>query len=151
MATLPVEVRPALRTQPDLIGRREHCSADVRVLAPLGISIGEQVRVRRDKHHYALYTVSESRTERAGNVIRMGLTGRHRLNTHERFAARLDARVVHPAITDEEAELRGEFLERLDDDGHQARFVVIAPHGGDIEIRTDDQASGSHAAWQTCG
>ena len=42
--------------------------------------------------------------------------------------------------TDAEAECNGEFVERLDDDGAHTGLIAIAPHGGDIEAYTDQQA-----------
>jgi hypothetical protein len=43
----------------------------------------------------------------------------------------------------------GEFVERLDDDGMHTALIVIAPHGGDIEANTDQQAE--HVASQLAG
>ena len=62
------------------------------------------MRVKRNNDIYALYTVSEVRTENADNVVRMGLTGRRRLGTDEEFDAEFDSQVVHPAMSDENAE-----------------------------------------------
>ena len=98
------------------------------------------MRVKRNNDIYALYTVSEVRTENADNVVRMGLTGRRRLGTDEEFDAEFDSQVVHPTMSDEDAEKHGEFIERLHDDGRHTGLMVIAPHGGDIEVHTDDQA-----------
>jgi phage replication-related protein YjqB (UPF0714/DUF867 family) len=140
MATHPVHVRLSLPTQEDLRRRREHCSADARLLRAIGISERQQVRVRRDDDLYALYTVSEARTETAADVVRMGLTGRRRLDTDEQFDAELDSQVVHPTMDDDEARDNGEFVERLGDDGQHSGLIAIAPHGGDIERHTDDQA-----------
>ena len=52
----------------------------------------------------------------------------------------LDSQVTHPTMTEDEAEGRGEFIERLDDDGQDRGLIAIAPHGGDIEPHTDEQA-----------
>jgi phage replication-related protein YjqB (UPF0714/DUF867 family) len=52
----------------------------------------------------------------------------------------LDTKVVDPELCDEEARDAGELVERLDDDGSQRNLIVIAPHGGDIEEHTDEQA-----------
>ena len=70
----------------------------------------------------------------------MGLTGRWRLGTDEEFDAEFDSQVVHPAMSDEDAEKHGEFIERRHDDGRHTGLIVIVPHGGDIEMHTDDQA-----------
>jgi phage replication-related protein YjqB (UPF0714/DUF867 family) len=139
MAKMPVQVSKALSTQSDLMRRPEYCSVDARALDTVGIAAGQQVRITRDAADYALFTVADVRNEHADNVVRVGLMGRRRLDAEEPFAAELDSRAVLPGLSDGEAKRRGEFVERLDDDGHQARLVLIAPHGGDIEIRTDDQ------------
>ena len=70
----------------------------------------------------------------------MGLGGRRRLGTDDVFDAEFDSQVVHPTMSDEKAEDNGEFIERLHDDGAHTGLIVIAPHGGDIEEHTDDQA-----------
>jgi phage replication-related protein YjqB (UPF0714/DUF867 family) len=139
MATVPVSVRKALSTQHDLMQRAEHCSIDARILHIAGLGAGQQVRIKRDATDYALFTAAEIRNEHADNVVRMGLAGRRRLDSGDPFAAELDSRAVSPGLSDGEAKRRGEFVERLDDNGYQARLVLIAPHGGEIEIRTDDQ------------
>jgi phage replication-related protein YjqB (UPF0714/DUF867 family) len=139
MATHPVRVRLSLPTQEDLRRRREHCSADARALRAVGVAERQQVRVRRGNDLYALYTVSEARTDTAADVVRMGLTGRQRLDKDGEFHAELDSRVVHPSMDDDEARDNGEFVERLGDGGRHG-LIAIAPHGGDIELRTDDQA-----------
>jgi hypothetical protein len=41
---------------------------------------------------------------------------------------------------DVDAEAYSEFVEHLTDDGDNRELVVIAPHGGDIEEHTDEQA-----------
>jgi phage replication-related protein YjqB (UPF0714/DUF867 family) len=139
MATHPVRVRLSLPTQEDLRRRREHCSADARALSAVGITERQQVRVKHDNGLYALYTVSEARTENAADVVRMGLTGRQRLDTDGEFGAEFDSQVVQPTMDDDEARDNGEFVERLGDGGLHG-LIAIAPHGGDIELRTDDQA-----------
>ena len=126
--------------KPAFADRREHCSADPRALRAVGVIKGQQVRVKRSRDIYALYTVSDERTENADNVVRMGLTGRRRLAIDEEFDAEFDSQVVHPTMSDEQAEKNGEFIERLHDDGRYTGLIVIAPHGGDIEVHTDDQA-----------
>lgn len=140
MAIHPVRVRKSLPAQEDLRRRREHCSVDAHALNATGVSGGQQLRIRRSDDEYALYTVSEVRIEDTDDVVRMGLAGRRRLQTDDAFDAVLDSQVVHPTLSDGDAEANGEFVERLCDDGANTRLIVIAPHGGDIEDHTDDQA-----------
>lgn len=140
MATHPVHVSKSLATQQDLRQHPEHCSADARALGAVGVDGGQQVRVKRSEDLYALYTVSAVRAEDTDNVVRLGLSGRRRLDSDDEFDAEFDSQVIHPTMSDEEAEANGEYVERLSDDGANTALIAIAPHGGDIENHTDDQA-----------
>ena len=139
MATARTSVRKALDTQTDLKDRREHCAPAARVLASLDSRLGRQVRI----HHggeFALYTVSELLHETTDPVVRMGLGGRRRLQSDEEFEGVLDTKVVDPDLCDEDARDAGELVERLDDDHAPTYLIAIAPHGGEIEEHTDEQA-----------
>src|SRR5258708_38572695 len=70
----------------------------------------------------------------------MGSAGRKRLGTSDEFAGSLDSQVPHPTFDDADAEANNEFVERLKDNGTHTGLIVIAPHGGDIEPHTDQQA-----------
>ncbi len=141
VAAYIASVEPALSpSQQDLIDHDEHCSADPEKLATVGRAAGQQVRIKRSSSEYALYTVSEPRQESPAAIVRMGPAGLGRLGTGEAFPATLGARVPHPTFTDAEAEANGEFVERLRDDGAQKALIAIAPHGGDIEPFTAQQA-----------
>jgi phage replication-related protein YjqB (UPF0714/DUF867 family) len=141
MATYDVSVKMALSSsQQDLIKRKEHCSADPEKLATVGRALGHQVRIKRNDSEYGLYTASEVRQENPDDIVRMGEAGRERLCTSDEFAGTLDSQVPHPSCTDAEAKAKGEFVERLSDDGINRGLIVIAPHGGDIERHTDEQA-----------
>jgi phage replication-related protein YjqB (UPF0714/DUF867 family) len=141
MATYRASVRKALSPQQeDLIKQKEHCSADPEKLATVRRALGHQVRIKRSSSEYGLYTVSEVRQERPDNIVRMGKAGRERLGTGDEFAGTLDSQVPHPTFTDAEAECNSEFVERLADNGRHTGLIVIAPHGGDIERHTDQQA-----------
>jgi hypothetical protein len=143
MATFDAAVRQAvLAEQQDLVDHPEHCSADPEALAGIGRALGHQVRVRQvaDPTVFALYTVSQTREEAPDTVVRMGRAGRERLGTAEAFAAVIDSVAARQGITDAEAERRGEFVERLRDNGTHRGLIAIAPHGGDIERHTDTQA-----------
>ena len=141
MATYVAAVRKALAdSQQDLIDHKEHCSADAARLAVVGRALGHQVRIKRNNAQYGIYTVSEIRQESPDTVVRMGEAGRQRLNITGDFNATLDSLVPHPSFSDAEAETNSEFIERLEDDGAHTGLIVIAPHGGDIERHTDQQA-----------
>lgn len=129
-------VKKALKNQKDLIKKRERCS-----LFEMGNQhlLGRQVRVKRDKNNYALYTVSEVRTEN-GKIMRMGASGRERLGTNNECNVILDWIVPHPTISENKAKQVGEFIERLRDTGNHAGLVACAPHGGYVERYTDEQA-----------
>ncbi|HEX5913058.1 MAG TPA: poly-gamma-glutamate hydrolase family protein, partial [Rubrobacter sp.] len=55
-------------------------------------------------------------------------------------AATVYAQVPNPTLTEAEAEVRSEFVERLADNGTHKGLIAIAPHGGQIEPYTDQQA-----------
>ena len=141
MATYNASIKKALAaSQQDLIDHKEHCSADPVKLGTVGRERGHQVRIKRNDSQYGLYTVGEVRQESPDNIVRIGSTGRKRLGTSDEFVASLESEVPHPTFDDLEAETNGEFVERLEDNGTHTGLVVIAPHGGDIEPHTDQQA-----------
>src|SRR5215475_10560206 len=141
MATYEASVKKALTaSQQDLIDHKEHCSVDPVKLATVGRERGHQVRIKRNDSEYGLYTVSQVRQERPDNIVRMGSAGRERLGTSDEFVGSLDSQGPHPTFDDAEAEANNEFVERLEDNGRHTGLIVIAPHGGDIELHTDQQA-----------
>jgi phage replication-related protein YjqB (UPF0714/DUF867 family) len=159
MATARTSVKKAIDTQEDLKEHREHCAPAARTLASLGSRSGHQVRIQRNEE-FALYTVSELLHETTDPVVRMGLGARRRLGPDDEFDGLLDTKVVDPDLCDSDARDAGELVERLDDDDpSQVHLIAIAPHGGDIEKHTDEQAErvaerlGPHqaSAWRCKG
>jgi phage replication-related protein YjqB (UPF0714/DUF867 family) len=140
MATYDAAVRKALPDQKDLQDRREHCSVDAARLATIGRAVGHQVRVRLSSDAFGLYTVSEVHPEDPDTTVRMGCRGRERLGTSDEFDGVVDSVGPHPNLTVGQARACGELVERLRDNGRQRELIVIAPHGGDIERHTDQQA-----------
>jgi phage replication-related protein YjqB (UPF0714/DUF867 family) len=140
MTSNDATIRMALSSQDDLITHREHCSIDDRLLGAVGSALGQQLRIRRTATEYALFTVSERRDEDDARVVRLGLRGRGRLGTDDPFDGAVVLPAAHPSMSDDEAVASGELVERLDDDGEQRGLIVLAPHGGDIERHTDEQA-----------
>jgi phage replication-related protein YjqB (UPF0714/DUF867 family) len=138
LADLQITVRRAARDS-ELTEHPEHCWVDGRLLRQLGLRGRPQVRVRRGDE-LALYTVSATVDEARADLVRMGQTGRHRLDGPNAFDALADPAVTRSDLCDHEAAERGEFVERIDDDGRQHELIALAPHGGAIEHHTDAQA-----------
>jgi phage replication-related protein YjqB (UPF0714/DUF867 family) len=133
-----------LPEQDELKNESERCSADPTMLKSIGRAIGEQVRItRRDSPNFvALYTVKQPNPDEdlgdpeLANVVRTGQTGRERLGTAEEMPAIVQAKVVDDAP----GSGAFSFFELIDDDGEQGYFIAIAPHGGEIEPHTDNEA-----------
>jgi phage replication-related protein YjqB (UPF0714/DUF867 family) len=140
MIAVDATIRKALSSQDDLKARPEHCSVDGRLLGSVGAALGQQIRIRRTATEYALYTVSERRDEDDTDVVRLGPTGRRRLGTDDPFDGAVVLPATDPTLSERDAETEGELVERLDDDGEHRGLIVIAPHGGEIERHTDEQA-----------
>jgi phage replication-related protein YjqB (UPF0714/DUF867 family) len=104
------------------------------------MGIGRQVRITRPGFGTAIYTIDELRNEDNPNICRMNIYGRQRLGTSDTFAATLSNVVTAVGLSDAEAAAQSEFVERLVDDGQNHGLIVVAPHGGEIETGTDEQA-----------
>jgi phage replication-related protein YjqB (UPF0714/DUF867 family) len=127
----------------------ERCSADPGTLQSIGRDVGHQVRIiRADRpEFFALYTVATanppghlSDPSRA-NVVRTGLQGRERLGTPNDTPDEMNA-VVQATVVDAQPPQHGaRFFEVAEGADHtQTYLIAIAPHGGDIENATDDEA-----------
>lgn len=139
----PADVRDPLDGEAPIAKKKEHCSADADHLAAIGRAAGQQVRITRPGGEIAAYTVKRVHEGGGRAVIGMGRLGRSRLGASgavKEFEATVSADVVRSELTDAEAKDRGEFVERLDDDGTNTGLLVMAPHGGEIEVPTDLQA-----------
>ena len=135
-----------LPEQDTLKNDAERCSADPGMLQSIGRDVGHQVRIKRvdadNPGFLALYTVAQANPQEdlgdpsRANVVRTGLTGRERLGTPNEMEA-----VVQATVVDDPPPSSGvRFFEVAEDDQTQTYFIAIAPHGGDIEEHTDDEA-----------
>ena len=138
--TVTVAVGDPEASHPALVTRKEHCALAAPLLAEIGSAVGRQVRIARGKSEFAIFTVAESLDGDARPPVMVGKLGRGRLGLVEPFSGRLAANLPHSELTDEEAERRGELVERLDDDGRNTGLLILAPHGGQLEPPTDLQA-----------
>ena len=62
------------------------------------------------------------------------------LDGADNLSGKVNAQVTTEGLTDAEAEARSEFIENVTDNGQNRKLIVIAPHGGNIEKYTDEQA-----------
>jgi phage replication-related protein YjqB (UPF0714/DUF867 family) len=115
----------------------EHCAIDPESLHVLNSAVGRQVLVTRSAKRLALYTIA-ARIDVAGPAARVGTAG----------LARVENLTGEPPAPNLKAALETEFLGatapvRLTEEllGRAATgLAIMAPHGGRIEPRTDDQA-----------
>jgi phage replication-related protein YjqB (UPF0714/DUF867 family) len=129
---------------------REHCSANSNQIHMIGLNRYQQVRIERPTANgttLALYTIVDTHEEEPNDVFidyrnPDDLKARLDLNPNniEAFTGNLNAQVTAVGLTVSQARCNSEFIEQLDDNGHHRGLIVIAPHGGDIEEYTDEQA-----------
>lgn len=116
--------RETLRIEP--LANAEHCKLPEDALEALGVDVGQQVRLRRGDRG-ALYTVVGT----AEDVV-TSESGAERLGGEGPVA--VDATV----LTDPIDRVRGTFRETLTIGGDH--LVAVAPHGGEMEPWTCEQA-----------
>ena len=130
--------------------RKEHCSANSNQIHMIGLNRYQQVRIERPTANgttLALYTIIDTHEEEPNDVYidytnPNDLKRRLDLNPDniEDFTGNLNAQVTAAGLTVSQARCNSEFIEQLDDNGHHRGLIAIAPHGGDIEEYTDEQA-----------
>ena len=120
---------------------REHCIAHQTQITSTGRDVGQQVRVERYTPDgatllgYALYTVVAVHDQEPDAVF-LGYESLSDLNERldatnaEPFTGKIESRIIDDT----------EFTEHLRDNGRHRGLVVMAPHGGDIELYTAEQA-----------
>lgn len=122
----------------------ETCTIDPQLASTVGVSPGEQMRVRvkNNSSRYGLVTVDRTYEDGSdNNDIRMRASGRDRFKETDSFDAYIDDDVVLQGKTDSwlnDNDEFGEFLEETDTT--HTDVVYCAPHGGMIENYTDEMA-----------
>jgi len=124
---------------------REHCSAHHSQITAIGRDIGQQVRVERYAPDgvtlldFGVYTVIAVHDEEP-DVVFVGY--RDPESTHHDLRDRLGLSSIDPftgkinsQVTDD-----SEFTEHLTDNGCHQALIVTAPHSGNIELYTGEQA-----------
>jgi phage replication-related protein YjqB (UPF0714/DUF867 family) len=131
---------------------REHCKAKLNQIQDIGRHRHEQVRVEFETTNRgmtgAILTVSVFHSD-TGSIIYLGpniggylqkckLTDN---NHHNICEGKVKAKLVIDGLSENDANHKGEFIEILTPPNSQNRkLIVIAPHGGQIEPHTDEQA-----------
>jgi phage replication-related protein YjqB (UPF0714/DUF867 family) len=133
--------------RPSEVKNQEHCSLGSDQLAAIGRNIGQQVRIVRDQKNYAIYTVKKQESQ-DNNIVRITPKGLNKLGVSTGpIEAIVESKVPYKSclnnalcISDTQAEMMNEFIERLDDDGTNTSLAILAPHGGSIEPHSDTVA-----------
>lgn len=145
-----------LPEQDELRNESECCSADPVMLQSIGRAVGQQVRItRKGTGFVALYTVKLANPEDPGNsnaarIVRTGESGRERLGSTNEMDATVHAVVLDAAPQPGEP-VGVRLFDLINDDSRQSYFIAIAPHGGQIEEHTDEQAETSIRALRADG
>lgn len=136
-----VDVLKAKSEMSEIIADGTLIRIDPQLRGDLGLSLGDQLRIKRTSTEYALYTLSADYEDGSDNDdVRMGLEGRRRLGTDNSMTdVEVNTEIPHPTYSDAEAMSNSEFVERLDD-GSNDDLIICAPHGGMIENYTDEMA-----------
>jgi phage replication-related protein YjqB (UPF0714/DUF867 family) len=125
---------------------KEHCSANVDQIKTIGRDLYQQVRLEIPTANGiipAIYTVGNVHEEGSdlvyvGKKIEQYVKCLQPYNT-DPCEGKVKAEVTKN-LNEDDARLQGEFIEQLSDNGENQELVVIAPHGGEIENKTDQQA-----------
>lgn len=148
-----VDVREAMNSMSELLNNQELCRMVPELATDCGLVVGDQIRLERDPDNYAIYTISALyEHELEPDNIRMALVGRQKLGTPDPLTdigLYVGGDILRSDLSDEQAKLHSEFVERLTDDGSHTGLIALAAHGGSIEPWTDEQAE--HVASQLSG
>jgi phage replication-related protein YjqB (UPF0714/DUF867 family) len=117
----------------------EHCAIDRKSLAVLGSAVGGQVLIRRSAQRLALYTVAEH-IDAAGRAAHVGAVGLARLEDPTGEPPATLGATVETVFTGGDSHVPVRLTEQLLGKGATG-LAVLAPHGGKIEVGTDDEAT----------
>jgi phage replication-related protein YjqB (UPF0714/DUF867 family) len=122
----------------------EHCAVDAESLGALGSAVGRQLLIRQASNRLALYTVAE-RLSVPARAVHLGTAGLARLGaaTPAPHAQKANA-TIETDFTDGDPEAVARLSEELLGEEDATGLAILAPHGGRIEVGTDDQAELVH-------
>jgi phage replication-related protein YjqB (UPF0714/DUF867 family) len=108
-------------------------------LDALGTAVGRQVLIRRSAQRLALYTIAEH-IDAPGRAAHVGTLGLTRLEDPTAEPPATFRATVESAFTGGDPQAPVRLTEQLLGKGATG-LAVLAPHGGRIEVGTDDQAT----------
>jgi phage replication-related protein YjqB (UPF0714/DUF867 family) len=117
----------------------EHCAIDGESLQVLGSAVGRQVLIRRSAKRLALYTVAE-RLDVASRAVHVGTVGLARIEPATGEPPGTLQASVETDFTGGNVQAPVRLTEQLMGKAATTGLAVLAPHGGKIEVGTDDQA-----------
>ncbi|MBA3747735.1 MAG: poly-gamma-glutamate hydrolase family protein [Solirubrobacterales bacterium] len=114
----------------------EHCTLDAGSIELLGGAVGEQLLVHRSPRRRALYTIVQDIPAQAPEV-QVGRAGATRLQARD---PRLDVLLETSFVAPDGDTSATRLTEHVLGDAGATGIAILAPHGGDIEVGTADQA-----------
>jgi phage replication-related protein YjqB (UPF0714/DUF867 family) len=122
----------------------EHCAVDAESLGALGSAVGCQLLIRQASDRLALYTVAEPLSVPA-RAVHVGTAGLARLGGAARASqAQNFNATIETHFTDGDPEAVARLTEELLGEADATGLAILAPHGGRIEVGTDNQAELVH-------
>jgi phage replication-related protein YjqB (UPF0714/DUF867 family) len=127
---------------------REHCKANLKKIQDIGRHRHEQVRIEFDTTNRgltgAIYTVSVFHPDEGSVILGPKIDGylqNCKLEGNNKCYGVVKDQIMIEGLIEEDAKVKGELIEFLTPPNSQNhKLIVIAPHGGNIEPWTDEQA-----------
>jgi phage replication-related protein YjqB (UPF0714/DUF867 family) len=122
----------------------EHCKAKLKQIQNIGRHRHEQVRIEFPTTNggttSAIYTVSVFHPDEGSVILGHKIPNLNCNLNENKCKGVVKAQIMIEGLDDRKAEELGELVEHLSPNNQNRKLVVIAPHGGEIELGTDKQA-----------
>jgi hypothetical protein len=122
----------------------EHCKAKLKQIQDIGRHRHKQVRIEFPTTNggttSAIYTVSVFHPDEGSVILGHKIPNLNCNLNENKGKGVVKAQIMIEGLDDRKAEELGELVEHLSPNNQNRKLVVIAPHGGEIELGTDKQA-----------
>jgi phage replication-related protein YjqB (UPF0714/DUF867 family) len=140
---------------------KEHCMANRDKILSIGRNRNQQVRIEfrreNDVTTSAIYTVSVFHSDQDRVILGHKIPNLNCKLDGNKCKGVVKAQIMIEGIEEQDAKDTGELIEDLKHEAQNNKLLVIAPHGGEIERMTDNQAelvwshfSSARASLWTC-